>query len=136
MTDVTAVSFEEMEPLYDGVARRARAALGVTAWGMQLMTLPPNWGGYPDHHHDAGTEEAGQEEVYLPLSGSAVLRAGDATVELRPGMMVRVGPQQRRKIIPGQEGIRFLALGGVPGAAFRPSPWTEAGGPWPVPAGG
>ena len=30
MTDVTAASFEEMEPVYDGLARRARATLGVT----------------------------------------------------------------------------------------------------------
>jgi hypothetical protein len=37
MADVTAVAFEEMEPIYGGLARRARASLGVTAWGMQLM---------------------------------------------------------------------------------------------------
>lgn len=135
MADVTAVSFQEMEPLYDGIARRARAALGVTAWGMQLMTLPPNWDGYPDHHHDATTEEAGQEEVYVPLEGSGVLHAGDRLVELRPGMMVRVGPEQRRRIVPGDQGIRFLAIGGVPGKAYRPSAWTQNGGPWPVPAG-
>lgn len=135
MADVTAVSFEEMEPLYEGIARRARASLGVTAWGMQLMTLPPNWDGYPDHRHDAATEEAGQEEVYVPLEGAGVLHAGDIAVELRPGMMVRVGPEQRRRIVPGDEGLRFLAIGGVPGTAYRPSPWTDLGGPWPVPAG-
>jgi hypothetical protein len=45
---------------------------------------------------------------------------------------VRVGPEQRRRIMPGEDGIRFIALGGVPGA-FSPSPWTEIGGPWPVP---
>ena len=45
--DVTVASFEEMEPTYDGLARRARASLGVTGWGMQVMTLPPNWDGYP-----------------------------------------------------------------------------------------
>ena len=135
MADVTAVSFEDMEPLYEGLARRARAALGVTAWGMQLMTLPPNWDGYPNHHHDATTEEAGQEEVYVPLAGSAILHADDTTVELHPGMMVRVGPERRRRIVPGDDGIRFLAIGGVPGAAYRPSAWTETGGPWPVPAG-
>jgi len=47
MADVTVASFEEMEPIYDGLARRARASLGVTGWGMQVMTLPPNWDGYP-----------------------------------------------------------------------------------------
>jgi hypothetical protein len=133
MADVTLKVIDEMETLYEGVARRARAELGVTAWGMQVMTLPPSWDGYPDHAHDEGTEEAGQEEVYIPLSGSATLLAGDASFELRPGVMARVGPGQRRRIVPGGDGIRFVALGGLVGA-HRPSPWTELGGPWPVPA--
>jgi hypothetical protein len=124
---------DDMEPLYDGIARRARAELGVTAWGMQVMTLPPGWDGYPDHAHDAGTEEAGQEEVYIPLAGTATLLADGDAFELRPGVMVRVAPDQRRKIIPGADGIRFVALGGIVGA-HRPSPWTELGGPWPTPA--
>jgi len=132
MPDVTYAVIDEMDPIFDGLARRARAELGVTAWGMQVMTLPPGWDGYPNHVHDASTEEAGQEEVYIPITGSAMLRADDATFDLRPGVMIRVGPEQRRKIVPGPEGIRFIALGGVVGA-HRASPWTELGGPWPVP---
>jgi hypothetical protein len=133
VADVTWKAIDEMEPLYDGIARRARAELGVTAWGMQVMTLPPGWDGYPDHAHDAGTEEAGQEEVYIPLEGSATLIADGESFELRPGVMVRVAPDQRRRIVPGADGIRFVALGGLVGA-HRPSPWTELGGPWPTPA--
>lgn len=133
MADVTIASIDEMEAIYDGVARRARASLGVSAWGMQVMTLPPNWPGYPDHSHGAGDDEAGQEEVYIPLAGSATLVADAETYELEPGMMVRVGPSQKRQIRPGDEGVRFIALGGVPGAAYEPSPWTELGGPLPVP---
>lgn len=51
MADVTITAIEEMEPIYDGLARRARATLGVTSWGMQVLTLPANWDGYPDHDH-------------------------------------------------------------------------------------
>ena len=134
MADVTHAVIDEMEPILGGIARRARAELGVTAWGMQVMTLPPEWGGYPDHAHDAGTEEAGQEEVYIPLSGSATLHADEETFDLRPGVMVRVGPTQRRRIVPGPAGVRFIALGGVVGV-HHPSPWTELGGPSPVPSG-
>jgi len=133
MADVTWKTIDEMETLYDGIARRARAELGVTAWGMQVMDLPPEWDGYPDHAHGDGTEEAGQEEVYIPLSGSGTLVADGERFELRPGVMVRVGPEQRRQILPGCDGLRFVALGGYVGA-HRPSPWTELGGPWPVPA--
>jgi mannose-6-phosphate isomerase-like protein (cupin superfamily) len=133
MAGVTVVSIEEMEPIYEGLARRARATLGVTSFGMQVMTLPANWDGYPDHHHDASVEDANQEEVYVPLEGSATLFAGEQRFDLRPGVMVRVGPEQLRRIVPGAEGVRFIALGGVPGT-FRASRWTELGGPPPVPA--
>jgi mannose-6-phosphate isomerase-like protein (cupin superfamily) len=133
MADVTAVSFEEMEPIYDGLARRARATLGVTSFGMQVMTLPAEWDGYPEHRHDATVADADQEEVYIPLQGSATLFAGDERFELRPGVMVRVGPEQLRRIVPGREGVRFVALGGVPGT-FAASAWTELGGPPPAPA--
>jgi mannose-6-phosphate isomerase-like protein (cupin superfamily) len=78
-------------------------------------------------------EDEGQEEVYIPLSGTATLVADRERFELRPGVMVRVAPEQRRQILPGPEGIRFVAVGGVVGV-HTPSPWTELGGPWPVPA--
>jgi mannose-6-phosphate isomerase-like protein (cupin superfamily) len=133
MADVTVARFEQMEPIYEGLARRARATLGVTSFGMQVMTLPPNWDGYPDHRHDASVADANQEEVYIPIEGSATLRAGDERFELRPGMMVRVGPEQLRQMLPGPAGVRFVALGGVP-RTFAPSPWTELGGPPPMPA--
>ena len=133
MADVTVAAFEQMDPIYDGLARRARATLGVTSFGMQVMTLPANWDGYPDHRHDASVEDANQEEVYIPIEGSATLWAGHEGFALQPGMMVRVGPEQLRQILPGPAGVRFVALGGVPGA-FAPSPWTELGGPPPMPA--
>ena len=133
MTDVTVATIEEMEPIYDGIARRARATLGVTAWGMQVFTLPPNWDGYPEHNHDADAFDPNQEEVYVPLAGSATLQAGDEAYELRPGVMARVGPGQLRRILPGPDGVRILALGGRPGS-FRHSRWTELGAPPPQPA--
>jgi hypothetical protein len=131
MPDVTYAVIDEMEPIFGGIARRARAELGVTAWGMQVFTLPPDWDGYPNHLHGASADESGQEEVYIPIAGSATLHADDAAFDLRPGVMVRVGPEQRRKIVPGSGGLRFIALGGVVGA-HRPALWTELGGPLPV----
>src|SRR5262245_23570329 len=132
MPDVTLRSIEDMEAIYGGLARRARAELGVTAWGMQVFTLPPNWDGYPNHNHAADAGDPNQEEVYIPLAGSGTLYADDEAFELRPGMMARVGPDQLRRIVPGNEGIRFVALGGAPGS-FEHSAWTELGGPLPVP---
>jgi mannose-6-phosphate isomerase-like protein (cupin superfamily) len=133
MADVTVVEIDEIEPVYDGLMRRARATLGVTGWGMQVLTLPPNWDGYPNHKHGAQSMDAGQEEVYIPLEGSATLVADGASYELRPGVLARVGPEQLRKIVPGPDGIRFVALGGAPGAFDAPA-WTELGAAPPVPA--
>ena len=129
--DVTLAAFDEMEPIHDGLARRARATLGVSAWGMQVLTLPPNWDSYPMHNHDTTAFDPDQEEVYIPVSGSATLVAGDRRFELRPGMMVRVGPEQHRQILPGSEGIRLIALGGKPGAFDAPV-WTELGAAPPM----
>jgi hypothetical protein len=71
MTDVTVASFDEMEPIYDGLARRARATLGVTSFGTQVFTLPPNWDGYPNHDHGDSAIDPNQVEVYIPVEGSA-----------------------------------------------------------------
>jgi mannose-6-phosphate isomerase-like protein (cupin superfamily) len=130
-TDVQIATIDEMEPIHGGVARRARATLGVSAWGMQVLTLPSDWDGYPEHNHDASTFDPNQEEVYLPISGSATLVAGDERFELVPGMMARVGPEQHRRVLPGSEGIRMVVLGGRPGSFDAPS-WTELGAPPPM----
>ena len=129
-TDVTVASIDDMEGIHGGIARRARATLGVTAWGMQVLTLPPRWDGYPNHNHDAEAFDPNQEEVYIPLSGSATMITGEERLDLEPGVMVRVGPSQFRQILPGDEGIRVLVLGGRPGSFEAPG-WTELGAPPP-----
>ena len=127
VTDVTYAVIDEMETNESGIARKARASLGVTAWGMSVMELPPDFDGYPEHRHDASAEDAHHEEVYIPLRGSGTLIAGEETFALRPGVMARVGPEQLRRIVAGPEGIRFVALGGVVGA-HRPTSWTALSG--------
>lgn len=129
-TDVTIAAIDQMEPIHGGLARRARASLGVSAWGMQVLTLPPHWDGYPEHNHDADAFDPNQEEVYIPIAGSATLAAGDDRFDLHPGVMARVGPQQHRRVLPGEDGIRMIVLGGRPGSFDAPS-WTELGAPPP-----
>jgi hypothetical protein len=126
MVDVTFREIDEMDTIGEGLVRRARAELGVTAWGMQLLNLPPDWDGYPEHHHGPNAFDPNQEEVYIPLEGSATLVADGESFELRPGTMTRVGPEQSRRILPGPDGLRVLALGGKPGA-FEAGAWTEIG---------
>lgn len=90
--------------------------LGVTAWGMNVLKLPARWADYPEHEHTAD----GQEEVYVVLEGNATLEAGGKSWQLEPGMLARVGSAQKRKIIPGDQGVMILAIGGAPGKAHKP----------------
>ncbi len=133
MPDVSYKLIHEMDGIYGDIARRARAELGVSSFGMQIMSLPPSWPGYPDHDHGPAATDPGQEEVYLPLEGDGTLLAEGHEYALRPGVAVRVGPEQRRRIVPGERGLRFVALGGIPGAFAAPA-WTEIGAAPPVPA--
>ena len=71
------------------------------------MRLPPEWADYPEHDHT--TDE--QEEVYVVLQGSARLEAGGESWRLEPGLLVRVGSGQKRKIFPSGEGVTILAIG-------------------------
>jgi hypothetical protein len=132
MPDATIKRVDEMETFYEGLVTRARAELGVTSWGMQVFDLPPSWGQYPNHHHgEGGDGDPGQEEVYIPLGGSATLVLDRERHELEPGVWARVGIDQLRQLLPGPEGFRYLALGGTPGKTFEPPAWTELGAPPP-----
>jgi uncharacterized cupin superfamily protein len=115
MPDYTAKRIDEMEAAYGGGFVKARAELGVTAFGIQIIQLPPDSGDYPEHDH----VEDGQEEVFLALSGAGHIEIDGERVELGPDVLVRVGPEAKRKIFSGSDGLRILALGGAPGEAYK-----------------
>jgi len=115
MADVIVKRFEELES-YQGQFLYAGRALGVTAWGMNVLKLPPNWKDYPHHDH----AKDGQEEVYVVLQGSATLKADGESWQLEPGMLARVGSGQKRIIVPGDKGVVLLAIGGTPGKVYEP----------------
>jgi mannose-6-phosphate isomerase-like protein (cupin superfamily) len=123
MADYTAKRISDMEAGFGGGFVKARAALGVTAFGMQVIQLPPDYGDYPEHDH----AESGQEEVFLAIGGSGWIEVDGERVELDRDTFVRVGPESRRKVYSGPEGIRLLALGGAPGEPYKIVPMTELG---------
>lgn len=127
MSDVTVLGLEAMEHAFGGIFTRARASLGVTAFGMNVIDLPPMSGDfYPEHDHAAD----GQEEVYFLLAGEADLVLPDRVVELVPlATMARVGPAVRRRVRSGPQGCRLLVVGGVPGGAYVPQANATLGGP-------
>jgi mannose-6-phosphate isomerase-like protein (cupin superfamily) len=128
MADVTVKRIEDFEAIFGGGMRRARAGLGVTSFGMQIEELAPNMDQYPEHDHT----HDGMEEVYVVMKGSATLRAGGRDYELEPGVLARVGPGEKRKIVAGEDGALILALGGVPGQVYEPPEFTKEGEPDPM----
>ena len=135
MADFTIKRTDEMETIFDGIVHRARASLGATALGMQVMHFPPGWQGYPNHDHvgdSADENDLRQEEIYIALDGSATLLVDGGEHALEPGVFARVGAGQKRRILPGPNGFRMVAVGGRPGEAYRPPAWTEIGGPLPT----
>jgi len=119
---------DEMEAVYRGAFKRARAELGVESFGMQIIDLPPNYEHYPEHDHD----HDGQEEVFIALRGSAEIEIAGERFPLDDDHAARVGPDTKRKVWPGAEGIRVLVIGGVPGQAYEPPALSLLGEPDPM----
>jgi hypothetical protein len=123
MPDYTARRIDEMEAGFGGGFVKARAELGVTAFGLQVIQLPPDYGDYPEHDH----AESGQEEVFLAIGGSGWIEVEGERVDLDRKTFVRVGPEAKRKVYAGPEGLRLLAIGGAPGEPYKIVPLTELG---------
>ena len=121
MSDYTAKRIEDMQAGFGGGFVKARAELGVKAFGMQVIQLPPGYEDYPEHDH----AETGQEEVFVTLAGSGWMDIEGDRVEMEPQTLIRVGPETKRKVFPGPDGLRMLALGGCPGEAYKIVAATE-----------
>ena len=127
MPDVTIKRIDEFDTPNSGGFCRARATLGVSAFGMQVENFPPHFEHHPEHDH----ADDGQEEVYTALSGSATLHAGGREYRLEPGVFARIGAGERRKVTTGDEPMQLLAIGGTPGAAYHAPSFTELGASLP-----
>lgn len=121
------MSINEMEAVWGGAFKRAQAALGVSAFGMSVSDLPPNFDLVPPHVHTFDR----QEEVYVPLSGSGLLEIDGERVLIDTGTAVRVGPAASRRPISGPEGLRLLSVGAAAGEPYEPFEHSQAGAPEP-----
>lgn len=113
---------DDLPQLWDGFAKLVREGCDITAFGAQIMDLPPD---YETKSHDEG--ETGQQELYLGLSGSGAVIVGDQgeRLPLDPDHVVRVNAGTSRTLSSDSEGLRVLCVGGVPGAPYEPPDWTH-----------
>jgi uncharacterized cupin superfamily protein len=128
MSGYAVKRIDEMEAVYLGAFKRARAELGVESFGMAIIDLPPNFEHYPAHDHS----EDGQEEVLLALRGTGEIEIEGERFPLDADHVVRVSAGTRRKVWPGDDGLRLLAIGGVPGGLYEPPANSKLGEPDPA----
>jgi hypothetical protein len=118
---VTAAAIDELPSLFDGVIKLARRGLGISAFGVQVLDLPPDY--VTDAHDERPT---GQEELYAVLDGEGAVLLDDGTRHrIDAGHLVRVAPEGSRRLAAGPNGVRVMVVGGVPGAPYEPPAWTE-----------
>ena len=121
-TGYAATAIDELPALWDGFARLVGAGLDITAFGVNVMELPPD---YATEAHDEA--DTGQQELYVALRGSGAVVAGERRLALDAEHLVRVDAGVDRVLTSGPEGLRVLCVGGVPGAAYAAPDWTSAG---------
>jgi mannose-6-phosphate isomerase-like protein (cupin superfamily) len=134
MAQYRVVKIDDMEAIAFGTFKRARAELDVTAFGLQILDLPAGMDAYPEHDHS----EDGQEEVYFVLRGGGEVEIEGERIPLDPETAVSIKAGTRRKLWPGPDGLRIVAIGGKPGAAYETKGISELGAPdpyAPAPAG-
>ena len=97
----------------NGAFRKIRAALEVTAFGVNALVLPPGIVGRP-HSHDT------QDELYFVHRGRARFELPGETVELGPGGLLHVESTTPRCVSnPGDEDLVLLVVGGKDGYVPR-----------------
>ena len=88
MTDTfTSSRIDDLPSIWDGMCKLVRSGLGLSAFGVNVLDIGPDYT-TTDHTEAA----SGQEELYLVLSGKLQFKLGDEIVELGKHEAIRVPP--------------------------------------------
>ena len=111
-------SFEEMG---DGPFRKVRRELGVQAFGVNVLVLPPGIEGRAHYH-------AEQDELYFVHKGRARIEVGGESRDLGPGGMCHVESTTPRRVTSvGDEDLVMLVVGAKEGYVGRDGRPAEPG---------
>jgi mannose-6-phosphate isomerase-like protein (cupin superfamily) len=112
-------SFGTLEDMGDGVFRKVRRELGVTAFGVNVLVLAPGIVSRPHYHEE-------QDELYFVHRGHARFDVEKDSVELGPGGLLHVESTRPRRVTNvGDEELVLLvvgAKGGYVGRDGQPAP--------------
>ena len=113
-----ARALDDLPTLWDGFATLVGTGLDITAFGVNVMHLPPDY--ETTAHDEAAT---GQQELYVALSGSGAVVIGAQRHPLDAGHLVVVDAGADRVLASGPDGMRVLCIGGVPGGVYERPNW-------------
>ncbi|MGH2920480.1 MAG: cupin domain-containing protein [Gaiellaceae bacterium] len=106
-------AFGSVDEMGDGAFRKVRRALGVNAFGVNVLVLQPGIVGRP-HYHDE------QDELYFVHRGRARFDLPDESRELGPGGLLHVESTTPRRVTNvGDEELVMLVVGAKGGYVGR-----------------
>jgi mannose-6-phosphate isomerase-like protein (cupin superfamily) len=107
-------AFGSIDELGDNYGfRKVRRALGVTAFGVNVIVIPPGGAGV-HHYHDE------QDELYFVHHGTARFDVDGETRELGPGGLAHVESTTPRQVTNvGDDDLVLLIVGGKGGYVGR-----------------
>jgi mannose-6-phosphate isomerase-like protein (cupin superfamily) len=102
-----------IDELGDETFRKVRRALGITAFGVNVLVLKPGVVGRPHYHQE-------QDELYFVHKGRAIFDLPDEVVELVPGGLLHVESTTPRRVTnPGPDELVMLVVGAKDGYVGR-----------------
>jgi mannose-6-phosphate isomerase-like protein (cupin superfamily) len=108
-----AYSYGSIEQMGDGVFRKVRRELGITAFGANALVLTPGTVSRPHFHDD-------QDELYFVHRGRARFEVDGDSFELEPGGVVHVESTTPRRFTSiGGEDLVVLVVGAKDGYVGR-----------------
>ena len=106
-------AFGSIDEMGDGVFRKVRRELGVTAFGVNVIVLEPGVVARPHYHEE-------QDELYFVHAGRARVALPGEARELGPGELCHVESTTPRQITSvGEEPLVMLVVGAKGGYVGR-----------------
>ena len=107
-------SFSSVNELGEGYGfRKVRKPMGVEAFGVNVIVMPPGYDGF-HHFHDE------QDELYFVHSGQARVEVENEARTLGPGGLFHVSSTTPRKVSnAGDDDLVLLVVGGKGGYVER-----------------
>jgi mannose-6-phosphate isomerase-like protein (cupin superfamily) len=112
---VSGYAFGSLDELGDGYGfRKVRRALGITAFGVNGIVMPPSYEGFL-HFHER------QDELYFVHRGRALVEIGGETREVGEGGLIHVEATTPRRVSNASESedLVLLVIGGKDGYVER-----------------